>query len=129
MHQFISRHHVLSLKVTNTLQLHVAFFCRRQQAFATPEYLSSSSNSRPLPDQSFGDFLRLASQLQEQKKALNKKAILIFVSNVATAWRCSAASLCLSLLPIVTWQIGSLPRYYSVSVRNLIEFTSRIHFS
>ena len=29
----------------------------------------------------------------------------------------------------VTWQIGSSPHFYSMSVRNLIEFTSHIHFS
>ena len=29
----------------------------------------------------------------------------------------------------VTWQIGRSSRYRFVSVRNLIEFTSRIHFN
>ena len=104
-------------------------FFRHQQALPTPEYLSPGSHGCHLQDQRLGDFLSLTSQLQEQKKALNEKAIIIFVSSVVTAWRCPATSRCLPLLPIVTWQIGSSPRYCFVSVRNLIEFTSRLHFN
>ena len=89
--------------------------------------ISSSSHSCHLQGQRLGDFLRLALQLQEQKKALNK--LVIFDSSVATAWHSPTTSYYLSLLPTVTCQIGSSPGYYSMSVRNLIEFFSRIHSS
>ena len=123
----ITWHHVLSHEVINTLQLHVASFCHHQQAFSAPGYLSSSSHSCHLQGQRLGDFLRLVLQLQEQKKALNK--LVIFDSSVATAWHSPTTSYYLSLLPTVTCQIGSSPGYYSMPVRNLIEFFSRIHSS
>ena len=69
MHQLILRHHLLSLEVTNALQLLMAFFCH-QQALVTPEYRSSRSHSRHIQDQRLGFFFKVDITVARAEESL-----------------------------------------------------------